>query len=164
MKRYGKRVAAMLIFLLLCLVSASAEEMLFPYSAQTGELAVNLRATMDTSGKAVGKILRGETVTVLCACQNGRAEEWLVVQLADETLGYVRSDLLQPAEAMQAELAAFAGKASTEEKTAYIGNRKTKKFHLPSCRTLPKESNQVNFDTREEAINKGYDPCGNCKP
>lgn len=46
----------------------------------------------------------------------------------------------------------------------YIGNKNSKKFHLPSCGSLPKEKNRVYFDTREEAVSAGYDPCGNCRP
>lgn len=46
----------------------------------------------------------------------------------------------------------------------YIGNSKTKKFHLPSCKTLPAEHNRMYFDTRDNAIQAGYTPCGNCHP
>jgi len=46
----------------------------------------------------------------------------------------------------------------------YIGNPKTKKFHLPTCSYLPAENNRVYFDTRQEAIDAGYSPCGHCKP
>lgn len=46
----------------------------------------------------------------------------------------------------------------------YIGNRKSKKFHLPSCSYLPDQYNQVELDSREEAIEKGYTPCGHCNP
>lgn len=46
----------------------------------------------------------------------------------------------------------------------YIGNKNSKKFHRPSCSYLPDQKNQVTFDSREEAINKGYDPCGHCNP
>jgi hypothetical protein len=47
---------------------------------------------------------------------------------------------------------------------AYIGNKNSKKFHKPTCSYLPDQKNQVTFDTREEAIAAGYDPCGHCKP
>lgn len=47
---------------------------------------------------------------------------------------------------------------------AYIGNRSSKKFHLPSCSYLPNQSNQVTFDSRSEAIEAGYQPCGHCHP
>lgn len=47
----------------------------------------------------------------------------------------------------------------------YIGNRNNHKLHRSTCKTLPKESNQVYFSTREEAVNAGYsDPCKNCNP
>lgn len=47
---------------------------------------------------------------------------------------------------------------------AYIGNKNSKKFHRPDCHTLPKESNRVFFSSREEAVNAGYSPCGQCNP
>ena len=50
------------------------------------------------------------------------------------------------------------------EESGYIGNRNTKRFHRPDCRTLPAEKNQVQFSSREEAVRMGYDPCGNCEP
>lgn len=48
--------------------------------------------------------------------------------------------------------------------TLYIGNLKTKKFHLPDCYTLPAEKNRIEFSSRDKAINSGYSPCGNCYP
>ncbi len=48
--------------------------------------------------------------------------------------------------------------------TAYIGNKNSKKFHLPSCNNLPKEENRKIFDSRDEAVKAGYSPCGVCKP
>lgn len=44
----------------------------------------------------------------------------------------------------------------------YIGNKNSKKFHRPDCHTLPAEKNRVELFSREEAINSGYSPCGNC--
>lgn len=49
----------------------------------------------------------------------------------------------------------------------YIVNISTKKFHYPSCSSVSKmkESNKEYFSgTREELVNDGYSPCGNCKP
>lgn len=46
----------------------------------------------------------------------------------------------------------------------YIGNKNSKKFHRPKCRTLPAEKNRVEFSSREEALNSGYSPCANCAP
>ena len=46
----------------------------------------------------------------------------------------------------------------------YIGNASTKKFHRYTCPYLPDQENQVTFDTRDEAIDEGYSPCGHCNP
>ena len=44
----------------------------------------------------------------------------------------------------------------------YIGNKNSKKLHLPSCANLPKAENQVVFEIYEEAIAAGYTPCSSC--
>ena len=44
----------------------------------------------------------------------------------------------------------------------YIGNKNSKKLHHPDCSSLPKEANRVYFDTYQEAIDAGYDPCSQC--
>lgn len=49
----------------------------------------------------------------------------------------------------------------------YILNVNTEKFHYPSCSSVKKmkESNKIYFDgSRDEAIRRGYDPCGICHP
>lgn len=51
-----------------------------------------------------------------------------------------------------------------ENDGAYIGNIKSKKFHLSSCSALPAEDNRVYFAARETALAQGYTPCSNCKP
>ena len=51
-----------------------------------------------------------------------------------------------------------------ETEAAYIGNKNSKKFHRTSCHTLPAEKNRVLFGSREEAVQSGHSPCGNCKP
>lgn len=44
---------------------------------------------------------------------------------------------------------------------AYIGNRNSKTYHLPSCKTLPKKENQISLTTKDiEAGN--YKPCSRC--
>ena len=48
----------------------------------------------------------------------------------------------------------------------YIGNRNTHRFHYPNCSSVDEmnPNNQVEINSREEAINKGYVPCKRCKP
>ena len=59
---------------------------------------------------------------------------------------------------------AVSGAESPADTIVYIGNIKTKKFHLPSCSGLPKADNQTTFATRDSAVEQGYTPCGICKP
>lgn len=49
----------------------------------------------------------------------------------------------------------------------YVLNQNTKKFHRPGCGSVSsiKEENRADFTgSREELIDAGYSPCGNCKP
>lgn len=56
---------------------------------------------------------------------------------------------------------AVPGSGSTAD-TVYIGNAKSKRFHVPDCASLPSEQNRVTFSSYEDAVNAGYTPCGNC--
>ncbi len=57
---------------------------------------------------------------------------------------------------------AYDGSGQQAQAETFIGNKNSKKFHLPTCSGLPAEKNQVVFSTYDEAVEKGYAPCGNC--
>ena len=137
-----------------------AEAALFPFLAETNELAVNVRSQISTKSTAVGRLERGQQLTVISAQTDAQGELWYAVELEDGTTGYIRGDLLITAEEAEAERAA----SPDAKERQYIGNRKTKKFHLPSCYTLPDEKNQTSFSSREEAVSNGYVPCKKCNP
>ena len=46
--------------------------------------------------------------------------------------------------------------------STFIGNKNSKKLHLPTCTGLPAEHNQVIFDDYNEAIAEGFTPCSHC--
>ena len=46
----------------------------------------------------------------------------------------------------------------------YVLNVKTKKFHRPTCHSLPTKNRQDSSESRESIIAQGYDPCKNCNP
>lgn len=51
--------------------------------------------------------------------------------------------------------------------SSYVLNTRSKKFHIPTCSSVGKMSTKNRQDvnmTREEIIEMGYDPCGNCHP
>ena len=56
---------------------------------------------------------------------------------------------------------------SVSVETSYIGNKNTKKFHYPGCRSV-KQMSEHNKDymtcTRDEDIARGYVSCKNCNP
>lgn len=50
---------------------------------------------------------------------------------------------------------------------AYVLNTSSRRFHLPTCSSVStiKEKNRGDFTgTRQELIDQGYVPCGNCDP
>lgn len=49
---------------------------------------------------------------------------------------------------------------------AYVGNSHSHKFHIEGCRAEQKirADHRVYFETRDEALNAGYTPCGICRP
>lgn len=57
---------------------------------------------------------------------------------------------------------ATPSQVETGEEVTYIGNKNSQKFHSPDCKNLPKEENQVFFDSYSEAIAAGFTPCGAC--
>jgi micrococcal nuclease len=47
-----------------------------------------------------------------------------------------------------------------------VGNRKSKKYHKPTCNSIERMSpdNRVEFQSTDEAKNQGYEPCKACNP
>lgn len=56
--------------------------------------------------------------------------------------------------------------ASSSDKKAltYVLNTKTKKFHKPSCGSLPTTNRSDSTKSRSEIISSGYSPCKKCNP
>lgn len=94
-------------------------------------------------------------------------------------LGYAITDQLNtteqnkaaevPAETVEETVAETAAETqpAAEPTFTYVLNKNTGKFHYPTCSSVNKmkEKNKEYFEgTREDAINRGYSPCGNCHP
>lgn len=56
-----------------------------------------------------------------------------------------------------------AANTETTEVT-YILNVKTKKFHKPTCGSLPTTNRKDTSESRDSVIAQGYEPCKKCKP
>ena len=50
--------------------------------------------------------------------------------------------------------------------TTFVGDSKTMKFHIETCRTIKNmnDSNRVKIATKEQAVKSGYVPCKVCRP
>ncbi len=55
---------------------------------------------------------------------------------------------------------------SEDVESVYVGNKNSHVFHRSTCSSASSmsEKNKVAFSSREEAIEKGYKPCGKCNP
>ena len=82
--------------------------------------------------------------------------------------GYINriDELKAENESIKAETSAQVAAADDGEAVSqtYIGNKKSKKFHLPTCGGLPEAQNRIEFNSREDAINAGMQPCRRCNP
>ncbi len=54
--------------------------------------------------------------------------------------------------------------ASDTSEITYILNVKTKKFHRPSCSSLPTTNRKDTSESRDSVIAQGYEPCKRCNP
>ena len=52
--------------------------------------------------------------------------------------------------------------AEPAEAVVFIGNKNSLKLHSQDCANLPAEKNRVLFDTYQDGIDAGYEPCGSC--
>ena len=56
--------------------------------------------------------------------------------------------------------------AKKDTESIYIGNKRVRNFHRPTCKTAESvsEKNKMIFRNRSDAIKIGYIPCRTCKP
>lgn len=101
----------------------------------------------------------------------GHPHEKVLSRLVDADVTVLRTDQLGTIQAVSdGETVVFTWKKQSAlpentqpaSDTAYIGNRNSHKFHLPTCSGLPEEKNQVTFSTYQQAIDAGYTPCSRC--
>ncbi|MDR3765829.1 MAG: DNA/RNA non-specific endonuclease [Butyricicoccus sp.] len=68
---------------------------------------------------------------------------------------------------LEGEQPADSSASSSTNANTYILNTNSKKFHTPDCsnaETIKDANRQTYQGSREDLINQGYSPCGQCKP
>lgn len=85
-------------------------------------------------------------------------------QLTFNKTGIIPSQPYQPTD--NSLSASFPAQTNQENSTTetYIGNKKSNVYHLPSCPSLPKESNRIYYHCLDEVRAKNLTPCSVCKP
>ena len=75
----------------------------------------------------------------------------------------VKPETVEP-ESVDTDLVESVDIAQPEGAPNFVGNSNSLVFHNPDCKFAQNIKNEVAFNTREEAIEKEYKPCGVCKP
>ena len=100
----------------------------------------------------------GDTVTVTWGNQQAEPE----IPVTEATEPTETTEATESTEQTEATKQTDPTESTGESQVQYIGNKNSKKFHLPTCSSLPAEKNQVFFDSYEEAVAAGYTPCSKC--
>lgn len=100
--------------------------------------------TLDILSQAEIETFRTDELGTVCVTSDGEK----ITVAADKTLS---------------SATAATGAPALESAITFIANKKSKKFHLPDCSSLPKEENRVYFASRSAAQEAGYTPCSVCK-
>ena len=111
--------------------------------------------TMDKLNAADISIFRTDEQGTVVAVSDGSSITW---SSAPDTEGVSGSEA-SPDQQTDEDL--------TGQTTSYVLNQNTMKFHTPDCSSVAqmKEENRVYFEgTREEVMEMGYTPCGQCEP
>lgn len=74
------------------------------------------------------------------------------------------TEIKDPAPSPSATTAAVYNPYTENMTVKYIGNINSKVFHKTDCWWIPQKNNQIEFYSREEAVQMQYKPCENCNP
>lgn len=123
-------------------------------------------ATLNTFRSLGIKVFRTDEQGSLIAVSDGSEITWNAAPSdtwkAGEPTGSASSSV-QENSAPAIEEPARAVQQDTQGLT-YILNTKTKKFHRPSCHSLPTVNRSDSTQSRDEIIAQGYVPCKKCNP
>lgn len=98
----------------------------------------------------------------------GFPHKWVLNKLRDRNIKVYRNDLHGNIKVVcnGDDLSIETEKPYVEDTyiETYIGNKNSLIFHRGSCEYLPAEHNRIYLNDKKEAIDKGFKPCGGCKP
>lgn len=141
-------------------------------------IAAALAAVIGISGFALGRTTAPEPTTVILQSTGPTLppDEPVTEAVTEVPTAPSTEAVTEPAEETSEETTEAAATETTQatdpseeasQVMDYIVNINSLKFHYPDCESVAKmkESNKEYFTgTREELIERGCDPCGNCNP
>lgn len=98
-----------------------------------------------------------------CTSDNGNSSNYTNTSTSEPTpINYVSPT----SDNSSSSLNTSNSKQNSASSGNYVGDMNTKKFHLSSCHYVSqiKPENKIFFNSREEAIKDGYEPCKVCNP
>lgn len=113
------------------------------------------------------KVFRTDEQGTIVAKSNGKEITWNCSPseswIAGEPIGGAQT---QPTQAQGNGIVSETGESTTRQNNmAYVLNTNSKKFHKPTCNTLPSDKNRKDSESsRDEIIAQGYAPCKRCNP
>lgn len=139
------------------------ENMVAAYVKETGN-HVMYRVTPDFKGdNLLANGLRMEALSVEDSGEGICFHVYVFNRQPGVTIDYATGESREEPEALAVESSAAVADGEAE----YVLNNNTRRFHLPSCTSVEqiKERNRESFyGSREQLLEAGYIPCGNCNP
>ena len=124
--------------------------------------------TMEKLSSMEIPVFRTDIQGTIIASSDGTSLSWNVRPCNDYSSGDdTKTDTSESSEATGPAENTDASEDSDSTVCSYILNTSTQKFHQPDCNSVKKMSaqNKQEFSgTREDLIEMGYEPCGNCNP
>lgn len=105
------------------------------------------------------KVFRTDEQGTIIATSDGTEISWSTQPSTSNKAGIPAEKTNEASESTKETTAQAQAKAVT-----YVLNTKTKKFHLPSCGSLPTTNRAYTDESRDEVIADGYVPCKRCNP
>lgn len=113
--------------------------------------------TLDRLATAGAEIFRTDEQGTIVAHCDGQEITWSAAPSDSLAAGAAPEETTLPFETVE----------SVSPDADYVLNTRSKKFHLPDCSsvgTIAKSNYQEFSGDRQELLDQGYSPCGNCQP
>lgn len=125
------------------------------------------KETMDKLAARGIQIYRTDEQGTIIASSDGTSITWSTQPSVSGKYGKEKEEettVSVPETVIVPETVAVQQPEAQRTSQSYVLNTKTKKFHYPTCGSLPTSNRKDTDMSRDEIIGKGYQPCKKCNP